>query len=71
MSKKGIPTRAEITDATMAGRAEVVMLNKGGYMPETVDLLNQILVDNSKHMLKKTALFRSLDVAHDVIKEDK
>lgn len=68
MSKKGIPTRAEITDATMAGRAEVVMLNKGEYMPETVQLLDQILVNNSKHMLKKTALFRALDVAHHVIK---
>lgn len=71
MSKKGIPTRAEITDATMAGRAEVVMLNKGDYMPKAVELLDQILVDNSKHMLKKTALFRSLDVARHVIKEDR
>ncbi len=27
--KKGTPTRAEITDAAMASRAECVMLNKG------------------------------------------
>ena len=70
MSKKGIPTRAEITDATMAGRAEVVMLNKGKYIPESVQLLDQILVDSSKHMMKKTALFRTLDVAHHVIQEE-
>ena len=30
--KKGIPSRAEITDAAMAERAECVMLNKGAYV---------------------------------------
>jgi len=32
MSKKGIPSRAEITDAAMGERAECVMLNKGPYV---------------------------------------
>ncbi len=63
MSKNGIPTRAEITDATMAGRAECVMLNKGEHMVDTVKFLNDILDHQSKHMIKKTALFRALTVA--------
>ena len=32
LAKKGQPSRAEITDAAMAERAECVMLNKGHYI---------------------------------------
>ena len=36
--KTGIPTRAELTDAAMADRAECVMLNKGPFIVEGVRL---------------------------------
>ena len=32
LAKKGLPSRAEITDAAMGERAECVMLNKGPYL---------------------------------------
>ena len=35
LSKKGIPSRAEITDAAMAQQAECVMLNKGPHIVRT------------------------------------
>lgn len=45
LAKKGIPSRAEITDAVMAQRADCVMLNKGPYILEVIRLLNTILID--------------------------
>ena len=39
MAKTGSPSRGEVTDAAMAGRAEAVMLNKGPFMPEVLSLL--------------------------------
>ena len=32
LAKKGLPSRAEVTDAAMSGRAECVMLNKGPHV---------------------------------------
>jgi pyruvate kinase len=43
MVKEGIPTRAEMTDAAMSERAECVMLNKGPYILEAMDMLNDVL----------------------------
>ncbi len=43
MSKKGIPSRAELTDAGMSQRAECVMLNKGPHITKTIKLLDKIL----------------------------
>lgn len=45
LAKKGIPSRAEITDAVMAQRADCVMLNKGPYILDAIRLLNRILVE--------------------------
>src|SRR5262249_25898587 len=39
MAKSGLPSRAEVTDAAMSGRAECVMLNKGPYMLQVVEFL--------------------------------
>jgi pyruvate kinase len=41
--KTGIPTRAEITDAAMAERAECVMLNKGAHVVAAVKVLDELL----------------------------
>ncbi|HEY3665990.1 MAG TPA: pyruvate kinase, partial [Polyangiaceae bacterium] len=36
LAKEGIPTRAEVTDAAMANRAECVMLNKGPHIMDAI-----------------------------------
>jgi pyruvate kinase len=43
MAKKGIPSRAEITDAGVSERAECVMLNKGAQLAKAIKLLDKIL----------------------------
>lgn len=43
LAKKGIPTRAEITDVAMAQRADCVMLNKGPYILKAVKMLDRVL----------------------------
>lgn len=43
MSKKGIPSRAELTDAGMSQRAECVMLNKGPHITKAIKMLDKIL----------------------------
>lgn len=63
LAKKGIATRAEISDATISGQAECVMLNKGPHIAETVKVLANILDRMSSHKLKKKPILRALDVA--------
>ncbi|MGK7899688.1 MAG: pyruvate kinase [Xenococcus sp. (in: cyanobacteria)] len=58
--KKRIPSRAEITDAAMAERAECVMLNKGSYIAEGVTILDDVLKRMEKHQSKKTPQLRAL-----------
>jgi pyruvate kinase len=43
MAKKGMPSRAEITDAAMASRAQCVMLNKGPYILRAMKTLDGLL----------------------------
>ena len=61
LTKKGIPTRAEITDAAMAQRATCVMLNKGPYLEQTVRMLDQILCKMQRIQNKKGALLPKLE----------
>ncbi|WP_375329422.1 pyruvate kinase [Microcystis sp. BLCC-F210] len=58
--KKSIPSRAEITDAAMAERAECVMLNKGEYIREAVTILDDVLQRMQTHQAKKTPQLRAL-----------
>lgn len=58
--KNGIPTRAEMTDAAMANRAECVMLNKGPYLAAAVDVLGRVLSSMQDHQYKKTPQLRAL-----------
>jgi pyruvate kinase len=54
LAKKGRPSRAEITDAAMAQRAECVMLNKGPYILEAIKMLDEIIRQMQKsHKSKK------------------
>lgn len=63
LAKDGIPSRAEITDAAMAGRAECVMLNKGPYIVDAVRSLDDILRRMETHQAKKRSMMRSLKLA--------
>ena len=58
--KKGIPSRAEITDAAMSERAECVMLNKGAFIAEAVTILDDVLTRMQAHQSKKTPQLRAL-----------
>jgi pyruvate kinase len=60
LARTGRPTRAEITDAAVSGRAECVMLNKGPYIADAVALLDDVLTRMGDHQRKKAALMRRL-----------
>lgn len=63
LAKKGLPTRAEVTDAAMSGRAECVMLNKGTHLVETLDFLSDILRRMEAHQHKKISTMRKLSIS--------
>jgi pyruvate kinase len=67
MTKKGIPTRAEITDASMAQRAECVMLNKGVYIEKAVKLLDKILTKMQRYQKKQETILPKLGDAEKLI----
>jgi pyruvate kinase len=58
--KQGVPSRAEITDAAMAERAECVMLNKGPFLADAVTILDDVLMRMQAHQVKKTHQLRAL-----------
>lgn len=62
MAKKGLPSRAEVTDAAMAQRAECVMLNKGPYIVRTIQLLNDILLIMKDYQAKRLPMLPALKV---------
>jgi pyruvate kinase len=63
LAKKGYPSRAEITDAAMAVRAECVMLNKGPFIGRTIRALDNILRRMQEHQSKKKTMLRKLKLA--------
>ncbi|MFC1465942.1 MAG: pyruvate kinase [Candidatus Brachytrichaceae bacterium NZ_4S206] len=63
MAKFGSPSRAEVSDAVMSGRAECVMLNKGPYIVEAVRFLNGVLERMEAHQSKKRARLRRLSIS--------
>jgi pyruvate kinase len=63
LAKTGRPSRSEITDAAMGERAECVMLNKGPFVVEAVQVLNDILGRMEAHQEKKASMLRKLNVA--------
>lgn len=63
LAKGGMPSRAEVTDAAISGRAECVMLNKGPYIGQTLQFLCNVLVRMKAHHQKKTAMLRRLGVS--------
>ena len=63
LSRAGLPTRAEVTDAAMGVRAECVMLNKGPGVVAATRALDNILRRMQAHQNKKQSMLRSLGVA--------
>ena len=66
LAKKGVPTRAEITDSAMAQRAECVMLNKGYYITKAVKMLDKILRRMQHFQKKKETILPKLVGAEDL-----
>ncbi len=58
--KKGTPSRAEVSDAVLAARAECVMLNKGPYLHQGIRVLSEVLRRMQDHQYKKTPKMRPL-----------
>jgi len=63
MAKTGRPSRAEVSDAVMSGRAECVMLNKGPYITEVARFLAGVLERMEAHQSKRRTLLRRLAVS--------
>jgi pyruvate kinase len=62
-AKKGLPSRAEISDAAMSQRADCVMLNKGPHIIAAIRMLANILRRMQGHQYKKTARLRKLSIS--------
>ena len=63
LAKKGMPSRAEVTDAAASARAECVMLNKGPYIVDTTRFLADILTRMQSHQAKRRPTLRRLAVS--------
>jgi pyruvate kinase len=63
LAKRGSPSRAEVTDVVMSGRAECVMLNKGPYIVDAVRFLNGVLERMAAHRSKRRSMLRKLAVS--------
>lgn len=63
MAKKGRPSRSEVTDAAMSGRAECVMLNKGPFIVDATTFLDGVLGAMDEHQSKKSSMLRRLQVS--------
>ncbi len=65
LAKKGIPSRAEITDLMMAENADCVMLNKGPHILETIRFLDEIMRTLEPYREDKAPALPSLDLTED------
>ncbi len=63
LAKTGRPSRAEVTDAAMAGQAECVMLNKGPRILAAIAVLDDILKRMERHHRKQRRLLTQLKAA--------
>ena len=59
-AKRGLPSRAEISDAALSQRADCVMLNKGPHILSAIRMLDDILRRMQAHQYKKTPTLRKL-----------
>lgn len=62
-AQTGVPTRAEVTDAAMAMRAECVMLGKGPHIATATRMLADIIHRMEAHQFKRRSMLRPLALA--------
>ena len=67
LAKKGFPTRAEITDAAFAQRAQCVMLNNGKYIDKAVKMLDKILRRMEKFQKRQNTILPKLEQADKLV----
>lgn len=60
VTKRGMPSRGEMTDAAAGIHAECVMLNKGDYIADAVTTLDDVLRRMTSHQVKKFNILREL-----------
>lgn len=60
LAKKGLPSRAEITDTVTATKAECIMLNKGPHILRAIELLDQIIREMERYQDKNAPLLPPL-----------
>ncbi|GJM35258.1 MAG: pyruvate kinase [Saprospiraceae bacterium] len=63
LAKRGLPSRAEITDAVIAQRADCVMLNKGPYIIQAIRLLDTILKGMDPYRDKNVPMLPTMQLA--------
>jgi pyruvate kinase len=63
MTKRGVPSRAEVSDAALAIRAECVMLNKGAHIIPTIEFLQGVLQRMNGHHEKQHPAMSRLSVS--------
>jgi pyruvate kinase len=63
LNRTGVPSRAEVTDAAMGGRAECVMLNQGKHQVEALRFLRNVLERMEQHQRKKRSMLRKLRIS--------
>jgi pyruvate kinase len=63
LTRTGVPSRAEVTDAAASVAAECVMLNKGAHVEDALRTLIDILRRMERHHYKKRSIFRRLHVS--------
>lgn len=63
LAKKGMPSRAEVSDVVLAARTQCVMLNKGPHLVAAIRFLADVLRRMEGHQDKHFRLMRALSVA--------
>jgi pyruvate kinase len=69
LHKSGLATRAEVTDAGHASRAECIMINKGKHTLEVLKTLRDISQRSAALRIKNRLVFRPLKIAADFFGE--
>jgi pyruvate kinase len=67
LAKTGMPTRAEISDASLGAQTECVMLNKGPYINQAISTLENILIRMESHGYKRKHALRPLRIAKNAV----
>jgi pyruvate kinase len=62
LAKKGLPSRAEVTDAASSLQAECVMLNKGAHIHRAVRMLDSILKNMKEYRHDKAPMLPAMSV---------